>query len=89
MADEVVTRCKSVKLHHYWPCTVVNHCRGIPSGLDLGADRYAVLQQRRCQLAVTSCSPFSEQEQSVSTKLRHYGRLLKIIGFLAISPKDY
>jgi hypothetical protein len=22
MADEVVTRFKSVKLHHYWPCTV-------------------------------------------------------------------
>jgi hypothetical protein len=30
MADEVGTRFKSVKLHHYWPCTV---CGGHTGGV--------------------------------------------------------
>jgi hypothetical protein len=32
MADEVVTRFKSVKLRHYWPCTV---CRGHIGGVNV------------------------------------------------------
>jgi hypothetical protein len=32
MADEVVTRFESVKLHHYWPCTV---CGGHTGGVNV------------------------------------------------------
>jgi hypothetical protein len=32
MADEVVTRFKSVKLRHYWPCTV---CGGHIGGVNV------------------------------------------------------
>ena len=32
MADEVVTRFKSVKLHHYWACTV---CGGHTGGVNV------------------------------------------------------
>ena len=32
MADQVVTRFKSVKLHHHWPCTV---CGGHTGGVNV------------------------------------------------------
>ena len=32
MADEFVTRFESVKLHHYWPCTV---CGGHTGGVNV------------------------------------------------------
>jgi len=65
MADEVVTRFKSVKLHHYWPCAVCGGHTGGVNVLNESEDRVC----ENCLWRITIARPENENLRSSNNSI--------------------
>ena len=65
MADEVVTRFESVKLHHYWPCTVCGGHAGGVNVLNESEDRVC----ENCLWRITIARPENENLRSSNNSI--------------------
>ena len=68
MADEVVTRFESVKLHHYWPCTV---CGGHTGGVNVlnESEDGTVRVCENCLWRITIARPENENLRSSNNSI--------------------